>query len=160
MNIMFYALGLEASTRYFDVLHLLFEHFMSNVTMSDFCLPFLQLTWEDDLCGLDSWLDLELLPSVSDLWCFLAIFPSPWFTKSNSSSYVCRIFLLIWLKLLVYIIDCYVGRDCWRLKSFNLSQKNYSEPICRVEEFNLNLFDGGVEKEKFELLFLNPSVYA
>ena len=54
MNLMVYALGLEASTRYFDVLHLLFEHFMSNVTVSDFCLPLLHLTREDDLCGLDS----------------------------------------------------------------------------------------------------------
>ena len=52
MNLMVYALGLEASTRYFDVLDLLFEHFMSNATVSDFCLPLLHLTQEDDLCGL------------------------------------------------------------------------------------------------------------
>ena len=67
MNLMLYALGLEASIRYFDVLHLLFEHFMSIVIVSDFCLPLLHLTREDDLCGLDSWLDLELFPGVSDL---------------------------------------------------------------------------------------------
>ena len=67
MNLMVYALGLEESIRYFDVLHLLFEHFMSNATVSDFCLPLLHLTREDDLCGLDSWLALELFPGVSDL---------------------------------------------------------------------------------------------
>ena len=67
MNIMFYALGLEASTRYFDVLHFLFEHFMSIVTVSNFCLPLLHLTREDDLCGLDSWLALELFLDVSDI---------------------------------------------------------------------------------------------
>ena len=52
MNLMVYALGIEASTRYVDVLHLLFGHFMSNVIESDFCLPLLHLTREDDLCGL------------------------------------------------------------------------------------------------------------
>ena len=52
MNLMVYVLGLEASTRYFDSLHSLFEHFMSIVTVSDFCLPLLHLTSEDDLCGL------------------------------------------------------------------------------------------------------------
>ena len=67
MNLMVYALGHEASTRYFDVLHLLFEHFMSNVTVPNFCLPLLHLAREDDLCGLDSCLALELFPSVSDL---------------------------------------------------------------------------------------------
>jgi len=40
---------------------------MSIVTVSNFCLPLLHLTREDDLCGLDSWLALELLPGVSDL---------------------------------------------------------------------------------------------
>ena len=160
MNIMVYSLGPKASTRYFDVLHFLFEHFMSNVTLSDFCLPLLHLTWEYDLCGLDSWLSLELIPGVSDLWCFLSLFPSHWFTKSNDYSYVCRIFLLIWLKLLVHVIDYSVGRDCWRLKRFHLSLDNYSEPICGVEEANLNLFDDGVEKDKFDLLFLKPYVYA
>ena len=138
---MVYALGLEASIRYFYVLHLLFEHFISIITMSDFCLPLLHLTWEDDLCGLDSWLALELFLDVSDIWCFLALFPSPWFPKTNSSSYVCSRFLLIWLKLLIHLIDYYVGRDRWRLKRFNLSPENYSEPICGVEEANLNLFD-------------------
>ena len=64
---MVYSLGLEASTRYFDVLHSLFEHFMSIVTVSNFCLPLLHLTREDDLKGLDSWLDLELFPGVSDI---------------------------------------------------------------------------------------------
>ena len=49
LGIMVYALGLEASTRYFDVLHLLFEHFMSIVTVSDFCFPLLHLTREYDL---------------------------------------------------------------------------------------------------------------
>ena len=44
MNLMVYAMGLEASTRYFNVIHLLFENFMSNVTVSDFCLPLLHLT--------------------------------------------------------------------------------------------------------------------
>ena len=39
MNLMVYALGLEASTRYFDVLHFLLEHFMSIFTMSDFFSP-------------------------------------------------------------------------------------------------------------------------
>ena len=34
-----YALGLEASTRYFDVLHFLFEHFMSIFIVSGFFLP-------------------------------------------------------------------------------------------------------------------------
>ena len=67
MNLMVYALGLEASTRYFDVLHLLFEHFMSIVTVSDFCFPLLHLTQEDDLCGLYNWLALELFLGVSDL---------------------------------------------------------------------------------------------
>ena len=67
MNLMVYALGLEASTRYFDVLHSLFEHFMSIVTVSDFFLPLLHLTREDDLKGLDSWLALELFPGVSDI---------------------------------------------------------------------------------------------
>ena len=67
MNLMVYDLGIEASTRYFDVLHLLFGHFMSNVTFSDFCLPLLHLTREDDLCGLDSWLALKLFSSVSNL---------------------------------------------------------------------------------------------
>ena len=67
MNLMVYALGLEASTRYFDVLYLLFEHFMSIVTVSDFCLPLLHLTREDDLCGLDNWIALELFPGVSDV---------------------------------------------------------------------------------------------
>ena len=67
MNLMVYALGIEASIRYFDVLHLLFEHFISIVTVSDFCLPLLHLTREDDLCGLDNWLDLELFPGVSDI---------------------------------------------------------------------------------------------
>ena len=43
LGLMVYALGLEASTRYFDV-HFLFEHFMSIFTMSDFFLPLLQLT--------------------------------------------------------------------------------------------------------------------
>ena len=38
------ALGLEASTRYFDVLHFLFEHFISIFNVSDFFLPLLQLT--------------------------------------------------------------------------------------------------------------------
>ena len=42
----------------------------------------------------------------------------------------------------------------------NLSPDNYTKPICGVEESNLNLFDDGVEKEEFELLFLKPSVYA
>ena len=60
MNLMVYALGLEASTRYFDVLHFLFQHFMSIVTMSIFCLPLLHLTQENDLGGLESWLALEL----------------------------------------------------------------------------------------------------
>ena len=64
---MVYGLGLEASIRYFDVLHFLVEHFISIVTMSDFCLPLLHLTREDGLCGLDSWLALELFPGVSDL---------------------------------------------------------------------------------------------
>ena len=64
MNLMVYALGIEASTRYFDVLHLLFEHFMSIIAMSDFCLPLLHLAREDDLAGLDTWLDLEFIP-----WC-------------------------------------------------------------------------------------------
>ena len=36
---MVYALGLEASNRYFDVLHFLFEHFMSILTVSDFFAP-------------------------------------------------------------------------------------------------------------------------
>ena len=36
MNLMVYALVLEASTRYFDVLYFLFEHFMPIFTMSDF----------------------------------------------------------------------------------------------------------------------------
>ena len=67
MNLMVYSLGLEESIRYFDVLHLLFEHFISIVTVSDFCLPLLHLTREDDLCGLDSWLALESFPGVSDL---------------------------------------------------------------------------------------------
>ena len=67
MNLIIYALCLEASIRYFDVLHLLFEHFMSIVTVSDFCLPLLHLTRKDDLKGLDSWLDLELFLGVSDL---------------------------------------------------------------------------------------------
>ena len=67
MNHMVYALGFEESTRYFDVLLLLFEHFMSIVTVFDFCLPLLHLTREDDLCGLDSWLALEIFPGVSDL---------------------------------------------------------------------------------------------
>ena len=67
MNLMVYALGLEARTRYFDVLHLLFEHFMSIVTVSDFCLPLLHLTREDELCGLDSWLALELFLGVIDI---------------------------------------------------------------------------------------------
>ena len=135
MNLMVYALGLEASTRYFDVLHLLFEHFMSNFIVSD--------------------LTQELFPGVSDLWCFLSLFPSPWFTKSNCSSYVCKIFLLTWLSLLVHIIDC------WRLKIFNLSlDVNYNEPICGVEEANLNLFDDGLEKDKLNILFLNPFVYS
>ena len=67
MNLMVYALGLEASIRYFDVLHLLFEHFMSIVTMSDFCLPLLHLTHENELCGLDNWLALELFLGVSDI---------------------------------------------------------------------------------------------
>ena len=58
---------LKHSIRYFDVLDLLFEHFMSIVTMSDFCLPLLHLTREDDLCDLDSWLALELFPGVSDI---------------------------------------------------------------------------------------------
>ena len=66
MNLMVYALGLEASIMNF-IIHLLFEHFISIVTMSDFCLPLLHLTREDDLCRLDSWLDLELFPGVSDL---------------------------------------------------------------------------------------------
>ena len=66
MNHMVYALGLGASTRYFYVFHFLFEHFMSNVTVSDFCLPLLHLTQEDDLKGLDSCLALELFPGVSD----------------------------------------------------------------------------------------------
>ena len=57
MNLMVYALGLEASTRYFDV-HFLFEHFMPIFTVSNFCLPLLHLTREDDLYGLDSWLAL------------------------------------------------------------------------------------------------------
>ena len=52
MNLMVYALGLEASARYFDVLHSLLENFTSIVTVSDFCLPLLHLTREDDLCGL------------------------------------------------------------------------------------------------------------
>ena len=52
MNLMVYALGLEESTRYFDVLHSLFEHFMSIVFVSDFCLPVLHLIEEDDFCGL------------------------------------------------------------------------------------------------------------
>ena len=67
MNLMVNALGLEASIRYFDFLHLLFEHFMSIVTVSDFCFPLLHLTQEDDLCGLDSWLALGLFPGVSDI---------------------------------------------------------------------------------------------
>ena len=67
MNLMVYALCIEASIRYLDFLHLLFEHFISIVTMSYFCLPLLHLTREDDLCGLDSWLALELFPGVSDL---------------------------------------------------------------------------------------------
>ena len=67
MNLMVYALGLEASTRYFDVLHSLFEHFMSIVTVSDFFLHLLQLTREDDLKGLENWLSLELCIGVSDL---------------------------------------------------------------------------------------------
>ena len=67
MNLIFYALGLEESTSYFDVLHLLFEHFISIVTVSDFCFPLLHLTREDDLCGLDRLLALELFPGVSDL---------------------------------------------------------------------------------------------
>ena len=66
MNLMVYDLGLEASIRYFDVLHLLFEHFISIVTMSDFCFPLLHLTQEDDLCGLESCLALELFLGVSD----------------------------------------------------------------------------------------------
>ena len=36
MNLMVYFLGLEASNRYFYVLHFLFEHFMSIFTMSNF----------------------------------------------------------------------------------------------------------------------------
>ena len=39
MNLMVYALGIEASTRYFDVLHFLFEDFMSIFTVSDFFSP-------------------------------------------------------------------------------------------------------------------------
>ena len=138
--------------------------YLNILCQSSWCLIFvcavLHLTLEHDLFGLDSWLALELFPAVSDLWCFLSLFPSPWFTKSNCSSYVCRRFIFIWLKLPVHIIDCSVGRDCWRLKRFNLSLDNYSEPICGVEEANLNLFDDGVDKHKFELLFLKPSVYA
>ena len=67
MNLMVYALVLEEGIRHFYVLHLLFEHFISIVTVSDFCFPLLHLTQEDDLCGLDNWLALELFPSVSDL---------------------------------------------------------------------------------------------
>ena len=44
LGLMVYALGLEASTSYFDVLHFLFEHFMSIFTVFDFYLPLLQLT--------------------------------------------------------------------------------------------------------------------
>ena len=33
------SLGIEAITRYFDVLHFLFEHFMSIFTVSDFFCP-------------------------------------------------------------------------------------------------------------------------
>ena len=58
MNLMVYDLGLEASTRYFDVLHSLFELFMSIVTVSDFYFPLLHLTREDDLKVLDNWLAL------------------------------------------------------------------------------------------------------
>ena len=58
MNLMVYALGLEAIIRYFDVIHLVFEHFISIVTMSNFCFPLLHLTQKYDLCGLDSWLAL------------------------------------------------------------------------------------------------------
>ena len=39
MNLMVYALGLEASTRYFDVVHFLFEHFMWIFTVSYFFSP-------------------------------------------------------------------------------------------------------------------------
>ena len=67
MNLMVNALGLEESTRYFDALHFLFEHFMSIVTVSDFCFPLLHLTRENELGVLDSWLALELLPGVSDI---------------------------------------------------------------------------------------------
>ena len=35
MNLMVYTLGLEESTRYFDVLHFLFDHFMPIFAMSD-----------------------------------------------------------------------------------------------------------------------------
>ena len=58
MNDMVYALGFEESTRYFDVLLLLFEHFMSIVTVSNFCFPLLHLTREDEIFGLGSWLAL------------------------------------------------------------------------------------------------------
>ena len=42
LGLMVYDLGLEASAMYFDVLHFLFEHFMSIFTMSNFFVSLLQ----------------------------------------------------------------------------------------------------------------------
>ena len=62
--LMVYAFGLEASTRYFDVLHFLFEHFMSIFTVSDFFLPLLHLICPK--CFFRSEFNLGL-PRIEDL---------------------------------------------------------------------------------------------
>ena len=82
---MVYALGLEASTRYFDVLHFLFEHFMSIFTVSIFFAPLIinTIRWPLWFRQFRQLVSFRIIP-----WCeWSMMFPSPFSIPLVSSNH-------------------------------------------------------------------------